>query len=127
MLLLASVCYGYCCCYSQLSLEANDADGRQRLRLSAPGMEDAFVTLDERLPAKTLDIFGETCRGTDLGDEASAWLASFVLGPESARAPRLFWHSGEASSRVDHPRRTDGSDRRRLEGHPTGRRPALRR
>jgi len=78
------------------------------LSLSYPGMDSIDVALPKTeggdLGAEgkvvTVDVFGDLCKGLDLGDEVGEWVSEVILG-DAQGGMRLVYHSSLKSSRPD--------------------------
>jgi len=69
------------------------------LTLSYPGMDSVKVNIAAEDCINTgYDIFGEQCRGVDLGDEVGFWLSDVILNDEDGGL-RLICHPKTCSSR----------------------------
>merc|ERR1711962_58972 len=74
-----------------------------RLTLKYPGMLEVTVQLpkvNEVGKEVALDVFGEACRGLDLGDEVGEWLSEVILN-DSEAGMRLVFHPKGDSTRPD--------------------------
>jgi len=74
------------------------------LTLRYPGMSEVSVKLPLEKKGKevALDVFGECCRGLDLGDEVGEWLSEVILN-DSEAGMRLVFHPKGDSTRPDKP------------------------
>jgi len=74
-----------------------------QLTLKYPGMPEVTVQLPKVSEAGkevALDVFGEACRGLDLGDEVGEWLSEVILN-DSEAGMRLVFHPKGDSTRPD--------------------------
>ncbi len=97
---------------SMLLIRVSPAGGGD-VRLSAPGMEELAVPMDEATETETeteTEVWGGSCRGADLGDAAGEWLREYLFGAESNRSVRLLWHRRGDSTREEHPEGEDDVD-----------------
>jgi len=76
----------------------------QTLTLAYPGMDSINVSLPETeggdVKMVNVDVFGDLCKGFDLGDKVGEWVSEVILG-DAEGGMRILYHSSGESTRPD--------------------------